>query len=112
MPTETDSHRGEDREQSPLTESRRHRLLSVERRRTAIDVLAECDLPIGVAELAEEVVAREGRAADADGGTAADVAVSLHHHHVPALADAGVVDYDPTANRIETRRSNFDALTR
>lgn len=85
---------------SALSDDERYRLLSAERRRTAVDVLEERTLPIGLDDLAAAIAEREADdTADAD--AVERVAISLHHVHLPKLVDAGVIRYDPESNRIE-----------
>ncbi|WP_277542313.1 DUF7344 domain-containing protein [Haloarcula laminariae] len=80
-----------------ITTHGRHKLLSDERRHTALRVLDEGPLPMGLGELADAVATDE--AADADA-----VGVALHHKHLPLMADLGVVDYDPATRRVSGPR--------
>jgi DNA-binding transcriptional ArsR family regulator len=61
--------------------------LSHRRRRHALYELRGADGAVAVADLADAVAADLDAARDR-------VAASLHHHHVPKLSDAGLVDYD------------------
>lgn len=81
-----------------LTESERHRLLEVDRRRYALDALAEYDDPVDLEELAEAVAAREDDLDESEPSVRSAMATALHHIHLPKLADAGVVEYDPRSN--------------
>lgn len=73
-----------------------------------LDVLAGQESPIELAELAAGIAARE-RGADAiDEEIVSRVARSLHHVHLPVIAQFGVIDYAPDANRIESCPSRFD----
>lgn len=92
-----------------LTTNDRHRLLANERCRLALDALAAHPNPLSVTELAEAVVCRAGHAADAN--DADEVAVSLHHAHLPRLAEAGAISYDPAEQRIEPDREVVDELS-
>ncbi|MFC7079662.1 DUF7344 domain-containing protein [Halorussus caseinilyticus] len=67
--------------------------LAAERRRNALYVLYRRAEGITLSELAEEIAGAE----DAD---AERVATSLHHVHLPKLADVGVADYDPAAETV------------
>lgn len=80
---------------APLTESERHSLLAAERRRLVLDVLEQGSTPVELQELAVEVAAREAASGQPDAETVERVSVSLHHVHLPKLAEHGVVDYDP-----------------
>jgi len=86
-----------------LTTDERHCLLADSRRRNVLDVLADRATPVDFTDLARAVADREF-----DGGADPDqverVAVSLHHVHLPKMADCGVVEYDPSTNRVERYR--------
>ncbi|MFC3958371.1 DUF7344 domain-containing protein [Halovivax cerinus] len=84
-------------EQNDLTDSERYRLLSSERRRRVLAILANQTGPISCDELAGMLVA-EVRGSDASEDVRRDVAISLHHSDLPMLDDLGVATYDPTAN--------------
>ncbi len=78
-------------------------LLSVERRRYAIHYLSE--VPDGVAtldDLSEQVAAWETDTAVADvpDDFRRRVEASLHHTHLPRLADANVIDYDARSESV------------
>lgn len=85
---------------SDISESDRYRLLSDERRRVTLDVLANRSTPIDLWDVAFDVASREQDVADPDERTVERVAVSLHHHHLPKMTDFGVIEYDTTSNRI------------
>lgn len=80
-----------------VTEDERHRLLAASRRRAILDVLDE-QSSSGLGELAAAVAAREG-VDDVE-----RVAVSLHHTHLPLMADLGVLSYDPDHKRVTAHR--------
>jgi DNA-binding transcriptional ArsR family regulator len=69
-------------------------VLTDDRRRAALRVLVDSREEFTLTELAAAV--RETRCEnDSDGtDTAASLAVSLHHVHLPALAATGLVEYD------------------
>jgi|AntDeeMetagen192_2_1112575.scaffolds.fasta_scaffold22718_2 hypothetical protein len=88
-----------------LTESARHRLLADPERRVVLERLSGLTAPVELAELAEAVSTCDG-----DGGVAVPepttrVKARLHHTHLPKLAEAGVLDYDSDANRVESWHS-------
>lgn len=85
-----------------LTESEYHELLSVERRRITLDILARSTAPVELGELAATVAARESDMDVPDGATAERVAMDLHHTHLPRMANLGVIAYDPDSSRIES----------
>lgn len=83
-----------------LTPNERHRLLASEQRRLAMDAVADRTAPVELADLAAEVAEREAGTETTD--EALDrVAAALHHTHLPKMAEAGIVDYDGAANRID-----------
>lgn len=71
-------------------------LLASERRRHALRCLHEFDDPLALADLADEVAARENDApiTELSGETVKRVYTSLYHTHVPKLAAANLVRYD------------------
>jgi hypothetical protein len=87
-------------------------------RRRVLRTLRETDGAMALGELAAAADARD------EGVPAEEIsmdrrertAVSLHHCHLPKLADAGVVEYDPVANRasaterVEELTPYFDVL--
>ncbi len=84
-----------------LTESDRHELLAAERRRLTLDILEGKTASIELASLATGIAARERGLDAADEDVVKRVTVSLHHTHLPIMVDAGVLDYDPEAKRID-----------
>ena len=83
--------------------NRLFRTLSQSRRRVVLSVLTGVSAPISTSKLARLVAAREKRANPAEVG-ARDVDrihVSLRHSHLPALASAGLIQYDPESDRVE-----------
>lgn len=84
-----------------LTETDRHRLLAAERRRLVLTVLAERPPSVELEELTTEIAAREPGVDATDEETVERVALTLHHTHLPTLAEMGVVDYDLQTQRIE-----------
>lgn len=86
-----------------LTENERHRLLSAERRRLVIDVLATRGTPVELTDVARAVAVREDDDGADDETTIESVEISLHHVHLPAMDAAGVIDYDAETNHVESR---------
>ena len=89
-----------------LTTKERHRVLSNERRKTAVRALADEPEAATLADLASAVAAAETDAdqtdAAADEDTNSDaVTIELHHVHLPLLDEVGVVDYDAATKRVE-----------
>lgn len=78
-----------------LTDNEYHELLAVGRRRTTLDILADSNTPVELEELAATVAERENSQGIADKAIIERVAISLHHSHLPKMADLGIIDYDP-----------------
>lgn len=76
-------------------------LLADPRRRRLIETLDELGqgARVPLADLSERLAATEGSTA---GEARHDVAIALHHVHLPMLDEAGLVDYDSETNVVET----------
>lgn len=72
-------------------------VLASERRRIVLRTLRDADEPLALADLARDVVAseRDGDAGDVPEAAVERVALTLHHRHLPKLADEGYLRYDP-----------------
>lgn len=93
-----------------LTASERHSLFAAHRRRVALDILAGRTDPVELEELAAEIAAREnGR--DAAEETIERVAITLHHTHLPKMAEMGVLNYDSVSRRIDSRGVSIDSFS-
>lgn len=80
--------------------------LSDQRRRDILSCLQEMDDDaVGLAELSERVMALE---ADPDSDSDA-IAISLHHVHLPKLAESSVLDYDARSNVVRYYGPAFGA---
>lgn len=93
-----------------LTVSERCRVLSAARRRTTLDVISNQAAPLELTDLAVAVATREFDGDAPDEGTIEQVAISLHHVHLPLLADLGIIDYVPETNRVEACHVSADSL--
>ncbi len=91
-----------------LAESELHRLLSSERRRILLNVLEERPAPMDLMELAWAISKRENGAGSEPTADVEQVVITLHHHHLPVLSEAGIVEYQPASKKIET----FSGLVR
>lgn len=85
-----------------LPPSDRHKVLAAERRRVALDILSERVAPVDLEGLATVIAAREAEGDVADEKTVEQVAITLHHTHLPMMADLGVIDYNPEATQVES----------
>lgn len=83
-----------------LTDTERHDVLASERRRTVLDVLAGRATQVDLEDLAATVAARESGVDEDDPRAVERVAVSLHHNHLPRMAELDVLDYDAASNRV------------
>lgn len=98
IPTVTAEHASTD----SLTDTERHRLLQSERRRVAMDVLAERTAPVELRALATAIAAREDGFDPSDEAAVERIELTLHHSHLPKLDSFDVVDYHPES-RLVTR---------
>lgn len=89
-------------------------LLSNERRRHVLCLLAQRDEELSLQTVATEIIARleEVDPEEIDESTYRSVYVSLYQNHVPRLADAGVVHYDEEERtvRIAHNRRTWELL--
>lgn len=77
-----------------------HRLLESPRKRRLLAHLVDRpDVPISVDELVDAVADGE-RSAPGPETHRRRVAIALHHVHLPKVADAGVIEYDPVAGTV------------
>jgi len=83
-----------------LTAAERHALLESDRRRDTLSILANRTGPIPLETIASEVAARDSTVDETDTAALDATAMSLHHIHLPKLDEAGMIDYDPTTNKI------------
>lgn len=74
--------------------------LADQRRRTVLSCLGESEVPLALADVADEVASREhdGSMTDLSDEAVRQVYLSLYHAHVPKLADANLVEYDPVGD--------------
>lgn len=87
-----------------LAPSDRHRVLMDERRREALAVIDDLELPVDLGVVAEAM-------GETDRSETPDtIALQLHHKHLPMMAELGIVDYDPESNRVEAHRISLDDL--
>lgn len=91
-----------------LSERGRDELLVASRRRVALAILDERTEPLEIDELAAAIAKRE-----ADEAVSVErIAIMLHHTHLPRIADAGVVDYDPRDGRIDPSGFSLESVRR
>jgi hypothetical protein len=67
------------------------------RRRNVLAVLYRATSPLTLDRLTDEIAALEGATESGPLSTRAreSIQISLHHHHLPKLEQAGVLEYDP-----------------
>lgn len=75
-----------------------HALLGDALRRAVVEVVTEREPPIDLTDLARTIAER-----DAD-RTGREIAISLHHVHLPKLNHATVIDYDAATRTVRAAR--------
>ncbi|WP_123536803.1 DUF7344 domain-containing protein [Halosimplex salinum] len=105
MSQTTDESTDRDGTVADLTADERYDLLAADRRRLTLAALSELGAPADLEDVAAEVAARESDEDSPPTAVVDRVAVSLHHVHLPRMADLDVVDYDTVSNRIEAVRA-------
>ena len=100
MKTSTSSHAAEAASLDSI-----HAVLSDRRRRFVVDILVGRQSPISLNVLARAVATRIPAApADSVAGDAPEeIATTLHHRHLPKLAEANVLEYDPETKTVTPR---------
>lgn len=99
--SKTSNDRTTDGRTGGLTTSERHELLAAERRRITLEVLAGRTNPLDLQELATEVATREDGVEAGDQEDMKRLVLTLHHTHLPRMAELGVLEYDPDSRRID-----------
>lgn len=86
--------------------------LSNERRRQILSVLIREPLPIETETLARQVTVQEAcdNSKMVTEESIQQVHVSLHHHHLPKLADLDLISYDPETNTVEDIARTIDSV--
>lgn len=103
--SQSSSDRADDRAvRATLPESALHRLLASNRRRILLELLEEQPTPVDLEALAILVAKREAEVDSTEPADLDRIEMTLHHEHLPVLAQAGVVDYQPAANSVESYR--------
>jgi len=85
------------------------RAIASERRRLALSVLADASTPIDARTVARRVADREGTG-DVTTDRIREIHVSLHHIHLPALADVGLVAYDSERGIVDDAVRDVESL--
>lgn len=78
-------------------------VLADEYRRLAAEALFGRDGPIQIADLA--AVVAEGIHEESSADSEREIATALHHTHLPKLADADLLDYDPESTTVTSVRT-------
>jgi len=82
-----------------LSEGEVHYLLASQRRRLALDVLAEGG-PWELEDLAAEIVSRE-RPNDVTERAVRRAEIALYHCHLPLMDDLGAIEFDRRSMRVD-----------
>lgn len=98
----TESNSVEAVEEARIADGDRHRILASEHRRTTIAVLRSATTPIALDALAARVVDRNEGLAGMGIDAEENVAIGLHHNHLPLLDEMGVLAYDTNAKYVDT----------
>lgn len=92
-----------------LSESDVFALLAKRQRRLLLRILRESGPPCPVSELAARISERDSAQSTAEARRA--IHLALHHNHLPRLAAADAIEYDPQAATVAPG-PNFDRLLR
>ncbi|WP_339104161.1 hypothetical protein [Haloterrigena salinisoli] len=78
-------------------------LLSHQRRRAVLDLLLTHDQLLTTTDIRNEIVEREQdtEITEIPSEQVMQVHISLHHVHIPKLAEEGVINYDSNRNLVE-----------
>jgi len=74
--------------------------LAIDQRRALLTILRDAQVSITQTDLAREFLRSDETEFEPDQNAVDDVLASLHHVHLPALGDAGLVEYDRKASRV------------
>lgn len=91
-----------------LEESARHELLAVRRRRLAVDLLEGRVGSLDLDTIAREIAVREEP--DPTPETVEQIAIGLHHNHLPRLDEYGLVGYEPKAQLVHATGKSLAAM--
>lgn len=80
-------------------------VLSSKRRRLVLEHLLGRPSPVAVPELVDRVVTAELNGHERPGELRERVVVSLHHVHLPKLANSGLVEFDPEREEVTIREA-------
>ncbi|WP_449289388.1 DUF7344 domain-containing protein [Natrinema versiforme] len=78
-------------------------MLSHQRRRAVLDLLLTHDQLLTVSDIRNEIIEKEQdtEITEIPSEQVKQVHISLHHVHIPKLAEEGVISYDPNRNLVE-----------
>jgi len=91
-----------------MNETERHRLLASKQRRETLELLENRAMPLELQELAAGIADRQHGLTPRERRPVELIAAALHHNHLPMMDDFGVIDYRPSAKRIEKVRIPAD----
>jgi len=86
--------------QLDLSESVVFELISQKHRRYVIDVLASQESPLTLSELVDAVAAKK-QEEPVDTADNSALSVRLYHVDLPKLHEYGIIEFDPSAGRIQ-----------
>ena len=75
----------------------------LDRQQLLIECLHQFDEPVSLPDVAEAIAERETgeTLADIPGEEVKEIYLSLYHHHVPALTDSGLLEYDQETDLVK-----------
>ena len=85
-----------------IPDDEHHRLFASDRRRRLLDILDTESTVVDLTTAAQALAEHEAVTPTVSVDAVEEIAISLHHTHLPRLADAGVIKYDPESHRIDT----------
>ncbi|WP_083252586.1 hypothetical protein [Haladaptatus sp. W1] len=85
-----------------------YKLLADHRRRVLLQYLRDTEAPMPISALVTELTQRDEHVSPDENR---DTEIAMHHIHLPKLADAGVIEYDQSAQQAAyTAPPQVDAL--
>lgn len=87
-------------------------MLSNQTRRRICSILTDPDPPVSERDLAVELAIRDlGKpAAEITADERSQYLIQLHHHHLPKLADNGLITYDRSTRTVSITKTGYEAV--
>ena len=84
-----------------VSEDEYHELLAAEERRLTLEILSGQPTSTPLAVLARRVTKRMAAIESPEPSQVEKIATTLHHIHLPKMAEHGVIRYNPTSRLVE-----------